>query len=56
MKTVLPTEKNKPSVFLALFALDERDGWFSPALAQFLVFAVERRAGACPDNLKEKHK
>jgi hypothetical protein len=43
---MMQNEKKKASVFIAIFTLDERDGWMAPGMAQFLaamsVVAKER--------------
>src|SRR6266852_3439479 len=43
----MPDQKQKPSVFISIFTLDERDGWLCRGLAQFLAamsIAAKERA------------
>ncbi len=43
---IVVEQKKKPSVFIAILCLDERDGWLAPSMAQFLAsisnYAKER--------------
>jgi hypothetical protein len=39
----VPDSKKKPSVFIALFASGERDGWLCPSIAPFLVSLSQQK-------------